>query len=103
MASTSMFEFDLSGRCGFAQSKHFTRRCDQMPWVEDLLPDNPVDRESEEFDVERCFAQGRKGFVRLLLTELFAALTSMPLMGAGLSRLTYWNVPNGWICSSEGN
>ena len=102
MASASMFEFDLSGRCGFAQSNTFSlndviRRLGSRTFCQ------AIEWESEKFGVERCFAQGRKGFVRLLLTELFGALTSMPLMGAGLSRLTYWNVPNGWICSSEGN
>ena len=43
----------------------------------------------------RPAAYGRKGFVRSLFTALFGALTSIPFTGAGLSRFTYWNVPNG--------
>jgi hypothetical protein len=39
--------------------------------------------------------QGIDGLVRLLLTELLGALTSMPPAGGGLSRLTYWKVPKG--------
>lgn len=40
-------------------------------------------------------AHGTAGFVRSLFTQLFRALTSMPAAGGGLSRSTYWNVPNG--------
>ncbi len=41
--------------------------------------------------------------VRSLFTQLLPALTSIPPAGGGLSRLVYWNVPKGWICSSVGN